>query len=264
MFLNSDTIKKRAIRFDEANDYFEDDGRTIRFEDILSFYHQEIMQVTNSVYEGTKLVFTLYLKNDTKPYIVEIDSNKEDKYKTIYTISNAIARYRAKKILANLQNGQGEVFETLRDFNLSFENGVLELCYTKNRFAVQKVKLQKNLLVLECEDGSKETLYANSISDIGIFLQIVSTKDFFSDETDTIKKRDDKAYFVLMALMAFFGINGFFDICCMQNDVLEGVSRLSQVMLGVFIMTAPVFWLSSKSNYKKMKKEMDSLMQKEN
>lgn len=60
-------------------------------------------------------------------------------------------------------------------------------------------------------------------------------------------------------------LNGFFDICCMQNDVVDGVSRLSQIMLGVFIMTAYVFWLSSKSNHKKIKKEMENLTnQKEN
>lgn len=76
MFLNSDSIKKRVISFEKGSDYFKDDEKIIKFEDIKAFYYQETKQFTNSVYEGNELKFILYLQNQTKPYIIKIDSNK--------------------------------------------------------------------------------------------------------------------------------------------------------------------------------------------
>jgi len=262
MLLNSDTIKKRTILFDEANEYFTDDGEHIYFENIIAFYHQETAQITNSVYEGTKLVFTLILKYHPKPYIIKIDSNKEEKYKLIYTLSNAIAQYRSKKILEVLESTKKSEFQTLRDCKLLFHDGILELHYTNKKshyqpFVINCVKLQKNLLVFSDNENQEELFYANSISDIGVFLQIISHEPFFSDETKALKKRDTKLYFLLLALMVLFTINGYFEICCMENDFVEFASDLSQFLLTLALFLSPLYWIVDKLNRKKIQKEME-------
>lgn len=262
MFLNSDTIKKRKISFEEGNDYFKDDENIIKFEDIIAFYHKETMQLTNSVYEGNELKFTLYLKNQTKPYIIKIDSNKKDKYKQIYNLSYEIANFRAKDILKVFEEKSIE-FQTLNDFKLilSKEN-ILKIEYLNNKnhyepFTVKSVKMQKNLLVFESENGRKESVFANNISDIALFLQLISKEAYFFDESQNIYQKEKKLYFFMMGLLVVFGLNGYFEFCCMENDFVDIVSSLSMILLGVVVLTSPVFWFVKKWNDKKMEEEKD-------
>lgn len=260
MFLNSDTIKKREISFERGSDYFKDDENIIKFEDITAFYHQETMQLTNSVYEGNELKFTLYLKNQTKPYIIKIDSNKKEKYRQIYNLSCEIATFRAKKILEEFEEKSIE-FLTLNDFKLilSKEN-ILKIEYLNNKnhyepFVVKSVKMQKNLLIFESEKGRKESVFANSISDIALFLQLISKESYFFDESQKIYQKEKKLYFLMMGLLVIFGLNGYFEFCCMENDFVDGVSSLSMILLGVVVLTSPVFWFVRKYNDKKMEEE---------
>jgi hypothetical protein len=154
MFLNSDSIKKRVISFENESDYFKDDEQIIRFEDIISYYHQETAQFTNSVYEGTELKFTLYLKNQTKPYIIKIDSNKKEKYSKIYNLSYTISSFRARNILKELEEKRVVEFMTLNDFKLllSKENSLkVEYLDNKNHyepFVVYKVKPKITIYLL--------------------------------------------------------------------------------------------------------------------
>lgn len=262
MFLNSDTIKKRIITFHKEHNYFEDDGFIIKFEDITAFFHQEKMQMTNGVYEGVELTFTLELKEQIKPYIIKIDSKKEEKYKLIYTISNAISGYRTKKILGDLAQNQTTEFKTLNNFKLIFSNkGILEIVYIDRKsFAVKKAKMQKNLILFEGDDNYREVIYANTISDISLFLQLLSQQNYFIDESQKIILKEKKQYMVMMSLLGIFGLNGYFKFCCMENDIIEVVSSLSQIMLGVFILTFPFFWLAGQFNFKKMKEEIEYLI----
>lgn len=260
MFLNSDTIKKRVIDFHRGNDYFKDDENIIKFEDIRAFYHQETKQLTNSVYEGNELTFTLYLKNQSKPYIIKIDSNKKDKYRQIYNLSHEIATFRVKKILEEFEEKSIE-FLTLNDFKLilSKEN-ILKIEYLNNKnhyepFTVKSVKMQKNLLVFENENGRKESVFANSISDIALFLQLISKESYFFDESQNIYEKEKKLYFFMMGLLVVFGLNGYFEFCCMENDFVDVISSLSMIMLGVVVLTSPVFWFVRKYNDKKMEEE---------
>lgn len=262
MFLNSDSIKKRVISFENESDYFKDDEQIIRFEDIISYYHQETAQFTNSVYEGRELKFTLYLKNQTKPYIIEIDSNKKEKYTKIYNLSYTISSFRARNILKELEEKRVVEFMTLNDFKLllSKEN-VLKVEYLDNKnhyepFVVYKVKMQKNLLIFESQNKRQETIYTNSISDIAIFLKLISTQNYFEDESQKIYKKEKKLYFIMMSLLVIFGLNGYFEICCMDNDFIDIISSLSMIMLGVVILTSPVFWFVGKWNDKKIENEM--------
>lgn len=262
MFLNSDTIKKRKISFEKESDYFKDDESIIKFEDITAFYHQETVQVTNSVYEGTKLKFTLFLKNQIKPYIIEIDSNKKDKYKQIYNLSYEIATFRTKNILKEFEEKEAIEFLTLNDFKLILsKDNILKLEYLENKshyepFVVHKVKMQKNLLIFQAQNKRQETISANSISDIVLFLQLISTLNYFIDESQKIYKKEKKLYFIMMGLLVVFGLNGYFEICCMDNDFIDVVSSLSMILLGVVIFTSPVFWFARKWNDKKMEEEI--------
>ncbi len=262
MFLNSDTIKKRKISFEKESDYFKDDESIIKFEDITAFYHQETVQVTNSVYEGTKLKFTLFLKNQIKPYIIEIDSNKKDKYKQIYNLSYEIATFRTKNILKEFEEKEAIEFLTLNDFKLILsKDNILKLEYLENKshyepFVVHKVKMQKNLLIFQAQNKRQETISANSISDIVLFLQLISTLNYFIDESQKIYKKEKKLYFIMMGLLVVFGLNGYFEICCMDNDFIDVVSSLSMILLGVVIFTSPIFWFARKWNDKKMEEEI--------
>lgn|GEM_PF-3323275 len=261
MFLNSDTIKKRAISFEKGSDYFKDDERIIKFEDIIAYYHQETKQLTNSVYEGTELKFTLYLKNQIKPYIIKIDSNKKDKYKQIYNLSYEIATFRAKNILKEFEEKSIE-FQTINDFKLILsKDNILKVEYLDNKnhyepFVVYKVKMQKNLLIFESLNKRQETIYANSISDITLFLEEISKQSYFIDESQKIYKKEKKLYFIMMGLLVIFGLNGYFELCCMDNDFIDIISSLSMILLGVVILTSPIFWLVGKWNERKIKDEM--------
>lgn len=264
MFLNSDTIKKRVINFESGSDYFKDNEIIIKFEDVIAYYHQETMQLTNSVYEGNELKFTLYLKNQIKPYIIKIDSNKKDKYKQIYNLSYEIANFRAKDILKELKEKSIE-FLTLNDFKLVLsKDNSLKLEYLGNKnhyesFVVHKVKMQKNLLVFQAQNKRKEIIHANSISDIALFLQLISKEKYFVDESQNIYKKEKKLYYIMMILLVIFGLNGYFEFCCMNNDFVDIISSLSMIMLGVVILTSPVFWFVGKWNDKKIEKERNYL-----
>ena len=265
MFLNNDTIKKRVISFEKETDYFKDDETIIKLEDIIAFYHQETMQLTNSVYEGTKLKFTLFLKNQIKPYIIEIDSNKKDKYKQIYNLSYEIATFRTKNILKEFEEKEVIEFLTLNDFKfiLSKDNS-LKLHYLGNKnhyepFVVHKVKMKKNLLIFQSQNKRQETISANSISDIALFIKLISKEHYFEDESQKIYKKEKKLYFVMMGLLVIFGLNGYFDFCCMDNHFIDVVSSLSMIMLGVVIFTSPAFFLAKKYNDKKIQEERDNL-----
>lgn len=261
MFLNSDSIKKRIISFENESDYFKDDESIIKFEDIIAYYHQETMQLTNSVYEGNELKFTLYLKNKIKPYIIKIDSNKKDKYKQIYNLSYSITSFRAKKILKEFEEKDYIEFLTLNDFKLILsKDNILKLHYLDNKnhyepFVVHKVKMQKNLLIFESLNKRQERIYANSISDIALFLQEILKQNYFIDESEKIYRKEKKLYFIMIGLLVIFGLNGYFEICCMENDFVDIVSSLSMILLGVVILTSPVFWFVGKWNDKKMEEE---------
>ena len=192
MLLNSDTIKKRKISFENKSDFFKDDENIIKFEDIKAYYHQETKQITNSVYEGTKLKFTLFLKNQIKPYIIEIDSNKKEKYNQIYKLSNLIGTFRAKNIMKELEENDVVEFMTLNDFKLILsKDNILKLEYLGDKnhyesFVVYTVKMQKNLLVFQSQNKREEIIYANSISDVALFLQLISIQNYFIDESQRI------------------------------------------------------------------------------
>lgn len=265
MFLNNDSIKNRVLSYEAQSDYFKDSDEIIKFEDIISYFHQETAQFTNNVYEGTKLVLTLYIKNRAKPYIIKIDSNKEEKYKLVYTLSFAIAKYREDEIIKNLTTNTKIIFKTQNDFELHYLDDKLEVVYINSKdhylpFEVHSVKTEKNFITFKNQNGRKECIYTNTISDISIFLQLISTKDYFKDETKKALMRDKKSYFIFLGLIFIFGLNGYFKVCCMDVEIIEIFSQLAMILLGIFILCAPFFYLVSIFNANKIRKEFENLI----
>jgi hypothetical protein len=262
MFLNSDTIKDKNFTFNKNDEYFFDGEQRIEFENITSYYHQETSQTTNNIYEGIKLRVVLHIKYFQKPYIIEIDSNKEEKYKLVYTLSLAITQYRKKKILEELAFKKKVVFQTQNHFVLEFEeSGTLKLIYEDYQpFTVQKVKLEGYLITLFGADKSEEEfIYAYTISDISLFVELMNAQSYFSDETLAKEERETKLSNMLIILIVIFGVNGYFEVCCMENDFVEFVSDLSLFLVKLTLLLAPFGIIAHLVNNKKKQKEMRNL-----
>lgn len=269
MLLNSDTIKDNNFSFNPNDEYFFDGEQRIEFANITSYYHQETSQITNHIYEGTKLRVVLHIKYFQKPYFIEIDSNKEEKYKLVYALSFAIAQYRKKKILEELAFKKKVVFQTQNHFVLEFEeSGTLKLIYQDKKghyqpFEVQNVKLEKHLLTLFAKDTSQEEfIYTYTISDISLFLELMKSQSYFSDETLAKEKRKTKLSYILMVLVVLFGINGYFEVCCMENDFVEFVSDTSLFLVQLTLLLAPFAIIVNILNNKQKQKEIRTLDEK--
>ena len=264
MFLNSDTIKDKNFTFNKNDEYFFDGEQRIEFENITSYYHQETSQTTNNVYEGIKLRVVLHIKYFQKPYIIEIDSNKEKKFKLVYTLSFAITQYRKKKILEELAFKKKVVFQTQNYFVLEFEeSGTLKLIHEDYQpFTVQKVKLEGYLITLFGADKREEEfIYADTISDISLFVKLMNAQSYFSDETLAKEERETKLSNMLIVLIALFGVNGYFEVCCMKNDFVKFVSELALVLVQLTLLFAPFAIIANIFNSKKKQKEMKNLME---
>lgn len=263
MFLNKDSIQKRLLCFEQHTTYFEDDAKRIAFEDCTAYFHEEVRQVTNGVYEGTSLKLTLYLKDSPQPYALEIDSNKQEKYKTVYQISHAIAAYRTKALLEKIQEQQTVVFETLNGLVFTYANGVVRFCVKsgpehEDFYEAQTIRLQKNSLVCQSK-GKRASVLLQRVSDGVLFVHLVASLPCFKDESHAKIRRERWLYAIFMGLLVLFGLNGFFAFCCMEAGIIKGISELCRVLLGVVLLVSPAYWLVGKSNEKKMKKEHDAL-----
>jgi hypothetical protein len=265
MLLNSDTIKDKNFTFNKNDEYFFDGEQRIEFENITSYYHQETSQTTNNIYEGIKLRVVLYIKYFQKPYIIEIDSKKEEKYKLIYTLSLAITQYRKKKILEELAFKKKVVFQTQNYFVLEFEeSGTLKLIYQDYQpFTVQKVKLEGYLITLFGADKSEEEfIYAYTISDISLFVELINAQSYFSDETLAKEERKTKLSNMLIILIVIFGVNGYFEVCCMENDFVDFVSDTSLFLVQFTPLMVISYILEKKQKQKEMRNLMEALDKK--
>jgi hypothetical protein len=234
------------------SDFFKYDEQSIMFEDIAAYYHQETKHFTNGIYEGTNLRLTLKLKNRVKPYTIEINGNQEQKYKAIITLSQAIASYRTKKILEAIESQIPVVFESLNGLKIEYRNNEFLLSDTP-----VKAVLEKNILYFECKDGKKEKIYADTISDIACLMQLLSTKNYFRNNTRQIEQKNRRLYIVFMIFLVLFGLNGFFELCCMKFLFVDVISTLSMILLGVVVFTAPMYLLVARANAKKTEKEYE-------
>ncbi|MFA9238998.1 MAG: hypothetical protein ACEQSQ_03770, partial [Candidatus Paceibacteria bacterium] len=130
-------------------------------------------------------------------------------------------------------------------FHFSYSNYIIILLYFIG-----------GVIIFESLNKRQERIYANSISDIALFLQEISKQNYFIDESEKIYKKEKKLYFIMMFLLIIFGLNGYFEICCLDNDFVDIISSLSKLLLGIVILTSPIFWLLAKWNERKIQSEV--------
>lgn len=69
----------------------------------------------------------------------------------------------------------------------------------------------------------------------------------------SIKRRETLSFY--MGLLVIFGLNGYFDFCCMHNHFIDVVG-LSMIYVRVVIFTSPAFFLQKIQQIKIRKKEI--------
>lgn len=268
MFAGRDTLKKRSIVHEEGDEFFYDDGVKYLFSDITSYYHQETLCYTNSVYQGTSLLFTVTFKKVAKPYSIEIDSNKEAKYKTVYLLSFAIATYRAKMLRKAFEEGYEVRFATLDVFSIVIKDGNIFLKYhDKPNVRIEKITQSYDEKYLEFTTQDRdERIRVGSISDKLLFLELCSQVVLFEKEPlgvlqttwQNITSFGMKLYFVYIVVFGFYYIIQPF--CC-EDMPQNGWSETGAILL-VFttIMYVLMRFFVLPQEIKKRKKEMDNLV----
>ncbi|MEK6659448.1 MAG: hypothetical protein AABY36_07205 [Campylobacterota bacterium] len=267
MFLSKDSIKKRKIVHQDSDEFFYDDATKYLFSDITSHYYKEISHYTNSVYQGTSLLFTVTFANTEKPYRIEIDSNKEAKYKTIYLLSFAIATYRAKMLRKAFEEEQEVRFHTLDSFDIVVKNGGMFLEYpNKNPTRIEKILQSHDKRRLEfIAQETKEHIETNSISDKMVFLELCSKVvaveekplNFFQKAMQKITPLATKLYLLYIAT---FGTAYFLHSFCCEAIPINGWTETGGILL---VFTAIMYVLMNffvvPDEIKKREKEMDNL-----
>lgn len=268
MFVGIDNLKKRAIVHENGDEFFYDDGIKYLFSDITSHYHSQTSHYTNSVYHGTSLLFTVTFKDREKPYRIEIDSNKEAKYKTVYLLSFTIAIYRAKMLRKAFEEGCEVRFATLDVFAIVIKNGDMFLEYpNKTPIKVEKILQSHDKKELEfVVQETKERINLNSISDKMLFLELCSQVvpleekplGIFQKAIQTITPLATRLYFLYIAT---FGTAYFLGHFCCEDILQNGWSETGAVLLFfTVIMYTLVHFFVVPHEIHKREKEMDNLV----
>lgn len=268
MFVGRDTLKKRSIVHEEGDEFFYDDGVKYLFSDITSYYHQETLYYTNSVYQGTSLLFTVTFKKVAKPYSIEIDSNKEAKYKTVYLLSFAIATYRAKMLRKAFEEGYEVRFATLDVFSIVIKDGNIFLKYhDKPNVRIEKITQSYDEKYLEFTTQDRdERIRVGSISDKLLFLELCSQvvpleKKPLSVLQKTWQNITSLGMKLYLLYIATFGTAYFLGRFCCEDMPQNGWTETGAVLL---IFTAIMYTLMHffvvPHEIEKREKEMENLV----
>lgn len=238
MFLNSNKIKNRKISSAYQENYFLDDDRKINFEEVLEYYHKETKHFTNSVYEGTNLNLILKIKGFEKNYEIQIDSNKEEKYQTIYNLSKKILKFRQNSLLQKFRATKNVTFKILnKDIFIEILNDEIYIRYYNEMSHYKDFKVEKIILKDECfyfsSSSRKEKILAQNISDKEFLFELIDKKIEY-------KKQKKIPFYLFIVFVTLFGLNGWFDFCCMNNLFVEVTSTLSSILLLVWIVVYPL------------------------
>lgn len=272
MFLSKDSIKKRKIVHQNSDEFFYDDVSKYLFSDITSHYHSETSHYTNSVYQGTSLLFTVTFRDVEKPYRIEIDSNKEEKYKTVYLLSFAIASYRTKNIRQAFEEAQEIRFATLDSFDIVLKNGSVYLEYRSASSHHKPLKVEK---ILQSYDKKSlefmmqnrlEHIEINSISDKMPFLELCSKVvaleekplTFFQKAMQAIMPLATKLYLLYITT---FGTAYFLHRFCCESIPINGWTETGGILL-VFtaIMYVLINFFVVPHEIQKREEEMENLL----
>lgn len=268
MFVGRDTLKKRVIIHKNSDEFFHDDGIKYLFSDITSHYHQETLHYTNSVYQGTSLLFTVTFADIEKPYRIEIDSNKEAKYKTVYLLSFAIAAYRAKMLRKAFDEVREVRFATLDVFSIVIKDGNMFLEYqNKTPIKIEKILQSHDKRSLEfIAQDTKESIELNSISDKMVFLELCSQVVLLEEKPFSVLQKTWQNITSLgmklyLLFIATFGTAYFLGRFCCEDIPQNGWTETGGILL---IFTAIMYTLMHffvvPHEIEKREKEMENLL----
>lgn len=264
MFLNTDNIKKKNITYNQNDLFFMQGDKKIDFENITSYFHKETRVTTNSVYEGIKLEFGCRVLNREDNIKFLIDSNKDVKYKTIYSISLALEKYRYSRLNDEYKATQKMTFETWNNlFDIVLEGESISINYKGEKshykpMKVNKITQQENIIIFH-GNGRTQVVYVQDIADYKLFLELcIKIISIELNKNDSKLKSIFWKYFIIFIVV--FGINGWFKLCCMDNEVIETTSILSSILLGVWAIIYPIQrFIIEPLNNRKREKELNNI-----
>ncbi|WP_300675199.1 hypothetical protein [Desulfoluna sp.] len=257
MFLNSDNLRKKKVTYQAGKDFFRDKNGMIPFDEIDAFFVSSVNHYTNSVYEGHEYTLTLGLKGTGSYYVLEASTPRKASYEVLCTLHDALKAHMSRRLQGAREAGVAVVFPTYqKKYHIVLENNRLRVSYLTGNgcsFEVQKIIQSHDGLWLDLVgDGRKVTVFHESLSNSHVFTTMAREMMPFE-----LKPKSAVSLWVHrfgVALVLLGSLNkwlrlyegGLFEAC---------VSTFSAIILGVWLMTAPFFWLVGRLNEKKMRKD---------
>ncbi len=267
-------FKKENIEYKLKNDFFTYGDKVINFSDINAIYTQGTTHFTNSVYEKTNLDTTLVIQDSQN---IKLTANSRDmqKYKTLSDLSESIEASRYKRLQVEYLKNSHLVFSVISgEFELVFEDGKLFVKYVKSKrpnsveFEVKSIKhLQNSLLLKGLVEN--ENISLGSISDKTLFILLAGkTVEYIMPSENSTIKREATLWKYFYIITTVFGINGLAEIwfktsLFRHTEPIATLSLIAGILLGVVIITSPMYWLVHKLNVRKVQKESDFLAGRE-
>ena len=265
MLMSTDTINNRTIVYHDKDTHFTDDGTEISFDSIRAYYKRIVSYYSSHIYEGKRLNVDLFLDGKEKVYNLAISTDHIEKYKIVNTLNDAIAEYRLKKYLDLYEETKKVVFQTkFDDYDLVIDGDGVEVVYKnkkahKGSFHVEKIYHYQGYTTFVSEK-KKVQISSALISDSSIFLamaQNIVEVNYWSNPPIKIEK-------YLWGAFLAFGLNGIveysFQVSLLDNiGWIKTLSKLSAILLGIALLSAPVYLLADKFNQRKLRKEAEEL-----
>lgn len=257
MFLNTDNIRKKGIKFENGTSFFSDKNGEIRFSEIESFHVSSVNHFTNSVYQGHEYILKLGLKDGHGYYVLEACSNRTGSYETICRIHDALSLHMKERLEKAYDSGREIRFPTYGNKHfLSIHKDKISVHPgnpKKPSFEVTEIIRRNDGNVLELSGGGfRVKVLPEEISNEHVFRSIAGKIIPFQ------LKRPSHAclflkrcgYFVLLVS----GLNGWFKFFPVVFWV-DAICTYAGILLAVCLFTTPFFFLAQKWNDRRMLKD---------
>ncbi len=251
------TNKKPIIEYHDGDDFFTQNNHIkivqFYFKDIYAFYWQSTVQFTNGVYTDDVITIRLFFSDREDPIELKQSTDNKDDYKIILEIANAIKLWRMKKLSEQYQLNKKVTFQTCvaeKKIHLTDNQLFIDQMPVKTLY----LNTNGNTPLIECLLDEKKYVFSSSeISDIDCFLEMASDRKLIQPKQPS--KLKQPLQYGLYASVTVLGLNGWFDLYN-PNEFINGISVFSQIILSVWLITAPMYLLVAWRNSIKMKKNL--------
>jgi len=262
MFLHSDNLRKKKVSYTEGKAFFRDKNGAIPFEEVEAFFVSSVNHYTNSVYEGHEYILTLALKGAESYYVLEASTPCKASYALLCRLHGALQAHVSRRITEARGAGHDVVFPTY--------GKKWRLILKKDRLIVDRLKGRKDSFdvrkIVQSYDGQRFKLIGDT-HNVSLFHEhLANSHAFFplvrglipfertpKSQVSTWLARCGVALVLAGALNHWLRIyqGGFAEEC---------ISAFSVIIFGVWVFTAPVFYLVGRRNEKKMLKDLGKRM----